>query len=311
MKLKQLITISLTCLSLLFGIIFLFNASPSVYAASNTYTYCTYYSATKDMNIPKFYEEFSTFIFFENGKSPSITWYSTVEESDTGQLHFTGQYPDGGNISTYSFKKEITSEVGSYIIAETSNYDNGVIYIDYDSLKEGKTVNDVCKEAFKQRHTNVKDPSFDYEKELYHRYTTLSNLYGYTSTIHELTWITGAREAKTTNFRVIMFSSYSLLNSTSGEAIANGYTPSTEDVTPPKDDESNSAEDDNKDDNELPNDSNNPGSNTDTDETPSQEEQDADLAFKVILGVSGGVLGLTLIICLISFVKWVIRWLKG
>lgn len=297
MKLFKAITISF---SLLLSSVLLLLASPKTYAAteSNPYNFCISYAMTSGMTTQKVLDDIMPLLEFENGQYGNSLWDIKLEQSSDKWNHFTGYYPNGQYFSTHTKEVSLTSSLANYCIAESRNVENVVIYIDYDSMTEGTTIDDICDEAFNHNRVNIKDPVWDFNDEVFTRYERLDMLYGYYSSIHNLNYTIGTGENKPFGATVVMYSSYKLdFNNTD-----TGQTP-------------NDSDEENKD--ETPSEGGNDSSNTtppengsnDGDEI-SKEEQDADLAFKIILGVSGSVLGLAFIVSLVSIIKWVIRWLK-
>ena len=302
---KSIIKI-LSLFTFLLSTIFLIS-TPSVHAASSSYSTAHSFTFSSDMNIDEGLDLIKPFILYQDGQPSTLNYTFNYERLDNGWYRFYGTYPDGSTYSVQTGISIIDNASGTYVSAlMTQDYYRQSIYV--KELKEGKTTNDCLLECWRNRFVSIKEPTYSvYDQptqNIYPRMTSFESMAGtfnlmYYAVIENVNYTPDENPEDNAN------------NTTDNSGSNNNNNP-----TNPGDDLNNN---DNQNNNQDPSeDLSKPGSsnnnkpnenNPPTDNQTPEEERQYD-ALDITLIVCGTALGIFLIYLVFKMIKGLVLWLR-
>lgn len=304
---KSIIKI-LSLFTFLFASIFLIS-TPSVEAASSSYSIAPSFTFSSDMDIDEGLDLIKPFILYQDGQPSTSNYTFNYEKLDGTWYRFYGTYPDGTTFSVQTGISIIEDASGTYVSAMmTQNYYRQSIYV--KELKEGKTTNDCLLECWKDKFISIKEPSYSVFDE------PTQNIYPHMTSF----------ESAAGTFNLMYYAVIENVNYTpdeNPEDNANNNTDNSDNTNNPinpgddlnNNDNQNNGENENQDpsdDLSKPGSSNNnkPNENEQpTDEETPDEEREYD-ALDITLIVCGTALGIFLIYLVFKMIKGLVLWLR-
>lgn len=304
---KSIIKI-LSLFTFLFASIFLIS-TPSVEAASSSYSIAPSFTFSSDMDIDEGLDLIKPFILYQDGQPSRSNYTFNYEKLDGTWYRFYGTYPDGTTFSVQTGISIIEDASGTYVSAMmTQNYYRQSIYV--KELKEGKTTNDCLLECWKDKFISIKEPSYSVFDE------PTQNIYPHMTSF----------ESAAGTFNLMYYAVIENVNYTpdeNPEDNANNNTDNSDNTNNPinpgddlnNNDNQNNGENENQDpsdDLSKPGSSNNnkPNENDQpTDEETPDEEREYD-ALDITLIVCGTALGIFLIYLVFKMIKGLVLWLR-
>ena len=304
---KSIIKI-LSLFTFLFASIFLIS-TPSVEAASSSYSIAPSFTFSSDMDIDEGLDLIKPFILYQDGQPSTSNYTFNYEKLDGTWYRFYGSYPDGTTFSVQTGISIIEDASGTYVSAMmTQNYYRQSIYV--KDLKEGKTTNDCLLECWKDKFISIKEPSYSVLDE------PTQNIYPHMTSF----------ESAAGTFNLMYYAVIENVNYTPDENPEDNANNNTDDsdntnnpINPGDDlnnnDNQNNGENENQDpsdDLSKPGSSNNNKPNENdppTDEQTPDEEREYD-ALDITLIVCGTALGIFLIYLVFKIIKGLVLWLR-
>ena len=307
---KSIIKI-LSLFTFLLSTIFLIS-TPSVEAASSSYSTAHSFTFSSDMDIDEGLDLIKPFILYQDGQPSTLNYTFNYEKLDNGWYRFYGTYPDGTTYSVQTGISIIDNASGTYVSAlMTQDYYRQSIYV--KELKEGKTTNDCLLECWRNRFVSIKEPTYSvYDQptqNIYPRMTSFESMAGtfnlmYYAVIENVNYTPDENPEDNAN------------NTTDNSGSNNNNNTNNNPTNPGDDLNNNDNQNNNQDPSEdlsKPGSSNNnkPNENdppTDN-QTPEEEEREYD-ALDITLIVCGTALGIFLIYLVFKMIKGLVLWLR-
>ena len=310
---KSIIKI-LSLFTFLLSTIFLIS-TPSVHAASSSYSTAHSFTFSSDMDIDEGLDLIKPFILYQDGQPSTLNYTFNYERLDNGWYRFYGTYPDGTTFSVQTGISIIDNASGTYVSAlMTQDYYRQSIYV--KELKEGKTTNDCLLECWRNRFVSIKEPTYSvYDQptqNIYPRMTSFESMAGtfnlmYYAVIENVNYTPDENPEDNAN-------------NTTDNTGSNNNNNSNNNPTNPGDDLNNNDNQNNGGDNNQdpsedlskPGSSNNNKPNENdppTDEEIPDDERQYD-ALDITLIVCGTALGIFLIYLVYKMIKGLVLWLR-
>ena len=308
---KSIIKI-LSLFTFLLSTIFLIS-TPSVEAASSSYSTAHSFTFSSDMDIDEGLDLIKPFILYQDGQPSTLNYTFNYEKLDNGWYRFYGTYPDGTTYSVQTGISIIDNASGTYVSAlMTQDYYRQSIYV--KELKEGKTTNDCLLECWRNRFVSIKEPTYSVFDEptqnIYPRMTSFESMAGtfnlmYYAVIENVNYTPDENPEDNAN------------NTTDNSGSNNNNNNTNNNPTNPGDDLNNNDNQNNNQDpsedlskpgssnNNKPNENDPPTDN----QTPEEEEREYD-ALDITLIVCGTALGIFLIYLVYKMIKGLVLWLR-
>ena len=310
---KSIIKI-LSLFTFLLSTIFLIS-TPSVEAASSSYSTAHSFTFSSDMDIDEGLDLIKPFILYQDGQPSTLNYTFNYERLDNGWYRFYGTYPDGTTFSVQTGISIIDNASGTYVSAMmTQNYYRQSIYV--KELKEGKTTNDCLLECWRDKFVSIKEPTYSVFDE------PTQNIYP-----HMTSFESAAGTYNLMYYAVIENVNYTPdenpednANNTTDNSGSNNNNNTNNNSTNPGDDLNNNDNQNNdgnnnqdpSDDLSKPGSSNNNKPNENdppTDNQTPDEEREYD-ALDITLIVCGTALGIFLIYLVYKMIKGLVLWLR-
>ena len=304
---KSIIKI-LSLFTFLFASIFLIS-TPSVEAASSSYSIAPSFTFSSDMDIDEGLDLIKPFILYQDGQPSTSNFTFNYEKGDGNWYRFYGTYPDGSNYSIHTAITIIDNASGTYVSAMmTQNYYRQSIYV--KELNEGKTTNDCLLECWRDKFVSIKEPTYSVIDEptqnIYPHMTSFESAAGtynlmYYAVIENVNYTPDENPEDNAN------------NTTDNSGSNNNPTNPGDDLG--NNDNQNNGENNNQDpsdDLSKPGSSNNNKPNENdppTDNQTPEEEREYD-ALDITLIVCGTALGIFLIYLIFKMIKGLVLWLR-
>ena len=304
---KSIIKI-LSLFTFLFASIFLIS-TPSVEAASSSYSIAPSFTFSSDMDIDEGLDLIKPFILYQDGQPSTSNFTFNYEKGDGNWYRFYGTYPDGSNYSIHTAISIIDNASGTYVSAMmTQNYYRQSIYV--KELNEGKTTNDCLLECWRDKFVSIKEPTYSVIDEptqnIYPHMTSFESAAGtynlmYYAVIENVNYTPDENPEDNAN------------NTTDNSGSNNNPTNPGDDLG--NNDNQNNGENNNQDpsdDLSKPGSSNNNKPNENdppTDNQTPEEEREYD-ALDITLIVCGTALGIFLIYLIFKMIKGLVLWLR-
>lgn len=310
---KSIIKI-LSLFTFLLSTIFLIS-TPSVHAASSSYSIAPSFTFSSDMDIDEGLDLIKPFILYQDGQPSTLNYTFNYERLDNGWYRFYGTYPDGTTFSVQTGISIIDNASGTYVSAMmTQNYYRQSIYV--KELKEGKTTNDCLLECWRDKFVSIKEPTYSVFDEptqnIYPHMTSFESVAGtfnlmYYAVIENVNYTPDENPEDNAN-------------NTTDNTGSNNNNNSNNNPTNPGDDLNNNDNQNNggnnnqdpSDDLSKPGSSNNNKPNENdppTDNQTPEEERQYD-ALDITLIVCGTALGIFLIYLVYKMIKGLVLWLR-
>lgn len=310
---KSIIKI-LSLFTFLLSTIFLIS-TPSVHAASSSYSTAHSFTFSSDMDIDEGLDLIKPFILYQDGQPSTLNYTFNYERLDNGWYRFYGTYPDGTTFSVQTGISIIDNASGTYVSAlMTQDYYRQSIYV--KELKEGKTTNDCLLECWRNRFVSIKEPTYSvYDQptqNIYPRMTSFESMAGtfnlmYYAVIENVNYTPDENPEDNAN-------------NTTDNSGSNNNNNTNNNPTNPGDDLNNNDNQNNEGNNNQdpsedlskPGSSNNNKPNENdppTDNQTPEEERQYD-ALDITLIVCGTALGIFLIYLVYKMIKGLVLWLR-